>query len=121
MKTIQLSINYSDLASRQAAAELRANVEQSVLAGNQVAISFKGVFSVSESYADELFGVLVIRYGLDWLSDHVAIQNAEPVVFRAIVSAIRQRLLISHPNAPDIALLAARKTLKERQSKLSNV
>ncbi len=121
MNTFNLDIDYSDLASRQAAAELRALVEARASSGYQVALNFQKVFSVSESYADELFGVLAVRYGLEWLSNFVAIQNATPVVFRAIVSAIRQRLLLSNPDAPDIALLTARKALSQRQSKLSSI
>ncbi len=117
MNTFNLDINYSDLASRQAAAELRAVIEEHAAAGNQVALNFKNVFSVSESYADELFGVLVVRYGLEWLSGSVSIQNASPVVFRAIVSAIRQRLT-SLSTTPDIALLVARQALERRQSKV---
>lgn len=118
MNTFNLDINYSDLASRQAAAELRAVIEEHAAAGNLVALNFKDVFSVSESYADELFGVLVIRHGLAWLSNFVLIHNAAPGVFRAILSAIRQRLLASHPGAPDIALLVARQALEQRHSKV---
>jgi hypothetical protein len=113
----QIKIADTDLASRQAAAVLRAQIEGYVAAGEKVSIDLGGVFSISESYADELFGVLALRYGLGWLSDNVAFHNQNHFVFRAIASAIRQRLISKSPEAPDIALLAARKALKQRQSR----
>ncbi|TAJ80357.1 MAG: DUF4325 domain-containing protein [Gallionellaceae bacterium] len=117
MFTYPIKIADTDLASRQAAAELRAEIERSVSAGKKVSIDLGAVLSVSESYADELFGVLALRHGLEWLSEHVGLHNLNPFVFRAIASAIRQRLRSQSPQAPDIALLAARKALKQRQSR----
>lgn len=115
--SIIFRIHNSDLASRQAAAELRAKVESQVKAGKNVAIDFSNVFSVSESFADELFGVLVLRQGLSWLSENVSILHADPLVFRAILSSIRQRLISDTLDKPDIALLTARKVLQERRSR----
>lgn len=119
MFTYPIKISDSDLASRLAAADVRAEIEYYVASGigNKVSIDLADVLSISESYADELFGVLALRHGLDWLTNNVAIQNANPFVFRAIASAIRQRLLFQTPDTPDIALLAARKALKHRQSR----
>lgn len=118
MTGYQIEIDYSDLASRQAAARLRAEIESKVQAGEQVKLNFHKVFSVSESYADELFGVLALRNGLSWLSENISIHGADAVVFRAIVSAIRQRLASEQAGAPEIALLAARKALQEKRSKV---
>jgi len=112
-----IKITDTDLASRQAAAKLRSLIEQQVLSGDKVSIDLGAVFSISESYADELFGVLALRYGLDWLTDHVALKNQKAFVFRAIADAIRQRLSSKSPGTPDIALLAARQALKQRQSR----
>ena len=119
MFTYSIKIADTDLASRQAAAELRAQIVQYVLSGNnkKVSLDLSGVLSISESYADELFGILAVRYGLDWFSDNVVLHNSSPFVFRAIASAIRQRLRSQSPEIPDIALLTARKILKQRQSR----
>jgi STAS-like domain of unknown function (DUF4325) len=117
MSTYRIKIGDSDLASRQAAAGLRAQIEQRVLSGDKVSIDLGSVFSISESYADELFGVLALRYGLEWLTDRVAFHNSKPFVFRAIADAIRQRLSSRSPSTPDVALLAARNALKQRQSR----
>jgi hypothetical protein len=117
MFTYQIKIADTDLASRQAAATLRTQIEQHVSTGDKISIDLSAVFAISESYADELFGVLALRYGLEWLTDHVALHNLKPFVFRAIADAIRQRLSSKSPSTPDIALLAARKALKQRQSR----
>ena len=118
MPSYQLKLSSSDLASRQAAAELRAVLEQHVRTGKRVSVDFSNVLSVSESYADELFGVLALRYGLAWLSENVIIQHVDPLVFRAIAGAIRQRLTSTKPDIPNIALLSARKVLERRHSKV---
>lgn len=112
----QIKIANTDLASRQAAADLRAQIVQRVLSGNdsKVSVDLSNVLSISESYADELFGILALRYGLEWLTNSVVIHHPSPFVFRAISSAIRQRLRSQAPDSPDIALLAARKALKQR-------
>lgn len=115
----QFKIADTDLASRQAAAELRAQIVQHVLTGSKqrASIDFSNVLSISESYADELFGVLALRYGLEWLTNSVVIHQASPFVFRAISNAIRQRLSSQAASTPDIAVLTARKVLDQRRIK----
>jgi len=114
METLFHSIVETDPASRQGAARLRALIDSEALVGNRVNIDLAAVLSISESYADELFGVLVARYGLEWFARHIVIKSASPAVFRAIADAIRHRLQAQSPDEPDIALLAARKALKAR-------
>lgn len=114
MNTYQIKISDTDLASRQAAAELRAQIERLASQGEKVAIDLSGVHAISESYADELFGVLALRHGLEWLSGNVVLHNPNSFAFRAIATAIRQRLVSQSPETPDIALLAAREALKQR-------
>lgn len=117
MNTCQIKISDTDLASRQAAAELRAQIEERAFNGQKIFVDLSSVLSISESYADELFGILALRHGLEWLSEHVVLRHLNPFPFRAIASAIRQRLASQSPSTPDIALLAARKVLKQRQSR----
>lgn len=115
MTDIFYTIAETDLASRRAAARFRALVEERALAGDRVTIELGAVLSLSESYADELFGVLVARYGLEWFVEHLTIRGASPAVFRSITSAIRYRLEAKAPGKPNIALLAARKALESRR------
>lgn len=114
MNAITITLAETDLASRHAAARVRVPVEAHALAGGLVTIDLGKVLSLSESYADELFGVLVARHGLEWFAEHIALAGASPIVFRAIALAIRHRLEAAAPDTPDIALLAARKALESR-------
>lgn len=116
MNTFTITPPETDLASRQAATRVRAEVEGIALAGEVVTIDLGKVLSLSESYADELLGVLVARHGLEWFAEHIAIVGASPIVFRSIAVAIRHRLEASAPDNPNIALLVARKALESRHT-----
>lgn len=115
MNETDITIVETDLASRQAGARARALVEKHGLAGERVIIHLGAVLSISESYADELFGVLVARHGLEWFANHVGFRDASPTSLRAIIEAIRNRLQSQSPGNPDIALLAAKKALDARR------
>lgn len=115
MADVTYTIAETDLASRHAGARFRALIEARARAGDRIAIDVTSVLSLSESYADELFGVLVARYGLDWFVEHIAVRGANPVVFHSIADAIRYRLQANRPGEPDIALLAARDALDKRR------
>lgn len=83
---------FSDLASRSAAASLRRRIEEAVAADADARLDFGEVQSISESFADELFGVLVRRKGLAWLLDHVALEDARDEVLASVARAIRARI-----------------------------
>jgi hypothetical protein len=116
MQTAEFRITETDLSSRQAAAKLRAQIETRALAGGRSLLQIGAVLSMSESYADELIGVLAARYGLEWVFSHVAFEAASPGVARAIVAAIRQRLEAGSPDL-DSALAAAKQVLAQRQAR----
>lgn len=82
----------TDLASRRSAALLRASINDLLDANVAVRIDLSNVQSISESYADELFGVLVLEHGLDVFSDNVSINCNERGVLKYIVKAIKERL-----------------------------
>lgn len=115
MNYYKIKIEHSDLASRQAAAQLRLKVEKLAERSQKVQIDFSNVFSISESYADELFGVLALKNNLDWLTTNVSISHANEATFRSIANAIKQRLSENN-QTPNIALLSARKALKTRHT-----
>jgi hypothetical protein len=89
-KTLFL-ISETDLASRRSAAVLRDQIEPHLSNGAAV-IDFGPVESISESYADELFGVLVAHYSLSWVFSRIQVVGASPAVVRTITQAIRYRL-----------------------------
>lgn len=105
----------TDLASRQAAARLRADIERRAGRGERVILDFAVVESLSESYADELLGVLAARYGLDWLAQRVQPRNARASVSRAIAAAIRYRLDLDPRRAPGGAVAEARRLREARR------
>jgi hypothetical protein len=81
-----------DLSSRARAASLRAQVEALGSSDSLAVIDFEGVRTLSDSFADEIFGVLLQRYGQDWLFSRVKLVNARPSVQISILEAIAARL-----------------------------
>lgn len=81
----------TDLASRSLAAQERATIEGLLSANDLVKVDLANVSSISESYADELFGVLVLQRGLDFVTKHLRIVNAADSVLRPIAVAMKRR------------------------------
>lgn len=103
------------LASRKSAASLRANIEAELRSGT-VVMNLAGVESLSESFADELFGVLAQEYSFEGLFSRLKIVDASDSVVASIVQAIRYRLEREGVWAdPAVARLAAVNALKGRQ------
>ena len=107
-------IESTDLASRSSAAKVRSSVEQTAALEGTALVDLSAVISISEAYADELFGVLVARHGLDWFADHVRLHGATPAVLSSIAGAVKLRLEEDTGSA-ELALLAARKALEARE------
>jgi hypothetical protein len=91
MITICRVLGESDLASRTSASRLRSSFEGELI-DSTVRLDLTNVLSISESYADELFGVLVQQYGLEWVFSRIQVVGASPPVVRTIRTAIRYRL-----------------------------
>ena len=92
MGNVTLKLPGSDLASRRTAAVKRYQLVSQVQQGNQVTLDLSEVQSISESYADELFGVLVAQQGFEWVQQHVSIIDVAEHVLDVIATAIQQRL-----------------------------
>lgn len=113
----------SDLASRVSARNLRTEAEQAIKAGSIVVIDLTNVISISESYADELFAVLVEQHGLEWFSNNVELlhDKSNPNgVFRSIATAIRRRLESQESHAIKMSidgLIAAKKSSSSKNLK----
>ena len=60
--------------------------------GEKVAFDLSNVVSISESYADELFGVLALEHGITEFVESISIRSASPVVLRRIAESIKERL-----------------------------
>ena len=112
MNTNTVKIPHAGLASRSAAARVRQLVEEQLKCG-EVAIDLSGVTSVSSSYADELFGILVQRYSLGAFTRSIKLVGVSQNVLTEIATAIQYRL---NRDAGDknAAAKAAKDALKQR-------
>lgn len=88
-KEVTLSGSY--LYSRSEARRVRSDVEELLNRGTPVCFDLSGVLSVSDSYADELFGVLAAKHGLDCLLDRVRLRTSDENVAASIAAVIKRR------------------------------
>ncbi|MBP8071711.1 MAG: STAS-like domain-containing protein [Acinetobacter sp.] len=81
------------LASRKLAIPHRDHIEQALNNSKvmQIEIDLSGVDSISESYADEIFGVLVQEFGCDEILNKIQIKNAKEYVLENIAIVIDRR------------------------------
>lgn len=94
MKTV---INYElpkgFLASRKLAIPHRQHIEKAFINSEimTIKIDLSGVESISESYADEIFGVLVEEFGCEDVLSKIQILNAKKYVLENIAIVIDRR------------------------------
>lgn len=81
----------TDLASRSVAAKDRAAIGEALSESQTIVVDLKNVASISESFADELFGVLVLEKGLAFVTRHLKIRNASESVLKSIAVAMQRR------------------------------
>lgn len=81
----------TDLASRNLAARQRKEILSRMSGQQKFIIDLRNVQSVSESFADELFGVMVLEKGSKFVTTNVKIVNASDSVLRSIAIAIQRR------------------------------
>jgi anti-anti-sigma regulatory factor len=90
---VSLANSYgTDLSSRRIAALLRQSILKVLSANSRFTIDFVGVRTVSDSFADELFGALAADYGTEWLRDHLSLVGLSPEVRTIILSALQRGL-----------------------------
>lgn len=99
MNCIALAPEHTDLSSRRLATGLRTDVLARLRKDGSVAIDLQRVESISESYADELFGMLAVGLGIDSFVQRVAILHANKHVLRVIAHALKERLEKENGNA----------------------
>jgi len=81
------------LASRKLAIPHRHHIEEAFVNCNvmKINIDLSGVESISESYADEIFGVLVEEFGFEDVLSRIQILNAKKYVLENIAVVIDRR------------------------------
>jgi hypothetical protein len=78
----------TDLSGRARARALR----DAVVAAAPVVLDFSGVVCVSDSFHDELFGVLVLERGSNWFRSNITVKSLAPSIRRDLLAAVRARL-----------------------------
>lgn len=91
MNSIIFDLPAGDLASRKNAIATRESLKALWVTHELVIVNCKNVEALSESYADELFGVLVLEEGYERVIQHLKIQAAETHVLLSIASVIKRR------------------------------
>lgn len=86
----------TDVSSRSRASELRRKITSLVSdTQSQVELNFRGVRTVSNSFADELFGVLARDNGNAWFRAWIVITNLDEFPRETIVESINNRLQLT--------------------------
>lgn len=82
----------SDLSSRTAGNRLRKRIELLATKGTKVIVDLSRVRSLSHSFADEVFAVLIKNRGEEWFRVNVSLTGADSFVRQTILDAIACRL-----------------------------
>lgn len=80
-----------DLASRRLAITERNHIEQLLKSSAILKLDLKDVKSLSESYSDEIFGVLVVKHGVEYVLGKLKIENASTSILKSIARVIQRR------------------------------
>jgi STAS-like domain of unknown function (DUF4325) len=92
---INLASYGTDLSSRSTGVAVRdAMVAALRQEAGRVSVDCAGVRTLSESFADEVFGILVAERGKSWFKQHVAVVGLSENTRAAILRAIAERLLV---------------------------
>jgi hypothetical protein len=86
------------LASRKLAIPHRRHIEQAFNNSEvmQIQIDLAGVESISQSYADEIFGVLVEEFGCEDVLQKIKLKNANDYILESIAIVIDRRAQYSY-------------------------
>ncbi|OFU96942.1 hypothetical protein HMPREF3119_15320 [Morganella sp. HMSC11D09] len=91
MSNVNIKLPGGDLASRRLAIPKRYQIENAIDGVSPVLLDLSDVKSISESYADELFGVLTVKYGHEFLLKNIKIIGAPKSVIQNIAIVIQRR------------------------------
>lgn len=82
-----------DLSSRAAGASVREVLLTRLRQGSKcLSVDCTGVRTLCESFADEVFGVLVAEHGKAWFRQHVAVTGLTDSTRASILRAVDERL-----------------------------
>ncbi len=91
--SITLASFGTDISSRLTGVNVRHAITQALADGvPRVRVDCAGVRTLSESFADEVFGVLVAEHGKPWFKAHVEVAGLTDHTRAAILRAVAERL-----------------------------
>lgn len=83
----------SDLASRTAASILRKEFVSHIVENkSKVEVDFINVKSITDGFSDELFAVMALENGLQFVLDNVLFLNASDIVLESVALSVDKRL-----------------------------
>lgn len=86
-----LTFKNKALASRTSASRFREQLSCLLGLGSTVQIDLQGVETISDSFADELFGVLTQEFGANFLLDHIRVVGGSDAALYSVATAIDRR------------------------------
>ena len=95
MSTTYLKEYGTDLSNRLIGSELRNRIVTSAKAGDKQIIDFEGVRTLSESFSDELFAVIVEEIGYEWFRNNLKLVNLTTEIRRTILQTVQDREKLS--------------------------
>lgn len=86
--------NFDFLGSRDSGEQLREKIIELLnQEESQVVIDFKGIDRISHSFADEVFGLLYVKFGLDVIKNQIQLENAQDNIRNLANFVIKERIL----------------------------
>uniref|UniRef100_UPI00406C1782 STAS-like domain-containing protein n=1 Tax=Mucilaginibacter sp. CSA2-8R TaxID=3141542 RepID=UPI00406C1782 len=97
MKTIHFKTLSSNLSTRNLGTKIRSEIVSNIESGNFLIFDFAGINVISNSFADECFGKLLLNFDLDKIKSLSTFKNIDDNSKRIISFAFKQRLVqITH-------------------------
>ena len=91
LKMNEMFEGFDFLGARHSAEQVRLRVIEEVNRGEKVVLDFEGIRLVSHSFADELFGLLVLYSGIPYIKENISLQNARESIKSMANFAINER------------------------------
>ena len=79
-------------SSRAKGALFRRQIKAALGGGATSAmIDLEGIEAMSDSFADEVFGVLAAQHGKEWFKKHITLVNLTPTIREDLLAVLRRR------------------------------
>lgn len=92
LKIADLFLGFDFLGSRDSGEKLRNRIIELLEGNDKVILDFLGIDRISHSFADEVFGLLFVYRDLDYIKQHIALQNAQENIRNMANLVIKERL-----------------------------